>query len=45
MLIIDPMHNLFLGTAKRMKTIWMDDQLPLLTPAHIQTMQDRVNNM
>ncbi len=31
MLIIDPMHNLFLGIAKRMKNIWMDNALPLLT--------------
>ena len=45
MLIIDPMHNLFLGTAKRMKTIWMDNQQPLLTHAQIQTIQDRVNDM
>ena len=45
MLIIDPMHNLFLGTAKRMKTIWMDNQQPLLTHDQIQTIQDRVNDM
>ena len=42
MLIIDPMHNLFLGTAKRMKSIWINGAQPLLTPAQIQIMQDSI---
>ena len=45
MLIIDPMHNLFLGTAKRIKNIWMNDNNPLFTSTEIQTIQDRVNSM
>ena len=45
MLIIDPMHNLFLGTAKRMKNIWMNEQQPLLATAQIQKIQDHVYNM
>ena len=27
MLIIDPMHNLFLGTGKRMLNIWLESRL------------------
>ena len=45
MLIIDPMHNLYLGTAKRLKNIWLSDDKSLITSTQIQTIQDRVNNI
>ena len=40
--IVDPMHNLFLGTAKRMMEIWLE--LSILTRAdleHVQQIVDR----
>ena len=44
MLIIDPMHNIFLGSAKHMKNIWLNDDKPFITPNQLQNMQDCVNN-
>ena len=38
--IIDPMHNLFLGSAKRMQKQWFD----LLTNNDLSMIQDRVSN-
>ena len=40
MTIIDPMHNLFLGTAKRMLTIWKDQKL--LLPEHFERIQEKI---
>lgn len=45
MLIIDPMHNLFLGTAKRMKNMWLNDDETLVTKSQLQVIQNRANNM
>ena len=45
MLIIDPMHNIFLGSAKHMKNIWLNDDKPFITPNQLQYMQDCVNNI
>lgn len=42
MLIIDPMHNIFLGSAKHMKNIWLNEDKPLITSNQLQCMQDRV---
>ena len=38
--IIDPMHNLFLGTAKRMMEMWLE--LSLLTRADLEKVQQKV---
>ena len=46
MLVIDPMHNLFLGTAKHtLKDLWMNGDPAVLTPADLCTIQERVDNM
>ena len=46
MLAIDRMHNLFLGTAKHIiKDVWMSDDTPLLSPSHLRTIQDRIDNI
>lgn len=42
MTVVDPMHNLLLGTAKRMFSIWMD--MKLLGPQELKIIQDRVDN-
>ena len=42
MCIIDPMHNLLLGTAKHMLTIWKD--LNFLTHEHFKVIQEKVDN-
>ena len=42
MLIIDPMHNLFLGTAKRMINIWIDNNM--ISKEHFNNIQLYVNN-
>ena len=42
-LVIDPMHNLFLGTGKRMLSIWTS--LELLTKAHFEQIQLFVDSM
>ena len=45
MLAID-MHNLFLGTSKHIiKDVWMSDDTPLLSPSHLHTIQDRIDNI
>lgn len=41
MTIIDPMHNLFLGTAKRMLTVWKDQKL--LLPEHFDKIQEKIS--
>jgi hypothetical protein len=43
--VIDPMHNLYLGTAKHMfKNIWCGET-PLLSTRNLETIQERVDNM
>ena len=42
-LTIDPMHNLFLGTGKRMLSLWVE--LKLLTSTHFDQIQQFVDNM
>ena len=42
-LTIDPMHNLFLGTRKRMLSLWVE--LKLLTSTHFDQIQQFVDNM
>ena len=38
--IVDPMHNMFLGTAKRMfKTVWVEEGL--LNLKHLETIQTK----
>ncbi len=39
--IVDPMHNLFLGTAKRMIEIWLEHSI--LTQADLEHVQNRVD--
>lgn len=41
MCIIDPMHNLFLGTAKRVFTKWVEDDI--ITKTGLETIQRRIN--
>ena len=41
--IIDPMHNLYLGTAKKIFAIWVDKEI--LTPDKMATIQERIQNM
>ena len=41
MCVVDPMHNLLLGTAKHMLSIWTD--LKLLTSKEFMTIQDHVD--
>lgn len=43
MTIIDPMHNLFLGTAKRMLMMWKDHKI--LHSEHFEIIQNRVENV
>ena len=44
MLLIDPMHNLFLGTAKRMtQKIWLERQL--ITSRDLNTIHKRLRNV
>ena len=42
-LAIDPMHNLFLGTGKRILSLWKD--LDLLNKTHFDNVQNFVDNM
>lgn len=43
MLIVDPMHNLFIGTAKRiMKSLWINNGM--VTSEHLQLIQSRITN-
>ena len=42
--IIDPMHNLFLGTAKHMmKNVWLPNKI--LKPADLKSIQDLIDSM
>ena len=43
MLVIDPMHNLFLGTGKHMVNLWL--QLDLVTKQEFQSLQRTVDAM
>ena len=43
MIIIDPMHNLYLGSAKRLIALWMEKNL--LTSRDMSLIQDRVNSI
>ena len=43
MCIIDPMHNLFLGTAKRMFKIWCENDL--LTKADLRKLNERIEKV
>lgn len=43
MCIIDPMHNLFLGTAKRMVQIWKNDE-DILPSGSFSNIQEKVDN-
>lgn len=43
MLCIDPMHNLFLGTSKRMITLWIDHSL--VTKSHFCSIQEFINQI
>ena len=43
MCIIDPMHNLFLGTAKRVFTKWVEDDI--ITRTGLETIQTRINEI
>lgn len=40
--VVDPMHNLFLGTAKHMMEIWLDSST--LTASDLQHAQDKVDS-
>lgn len=40
---VDPMHNLFLGTAKKMFKIWTD--LKLFTPSQLKEIEDRIQSI
>ena len=42
MCIVDPMHNLFLGTAKRVLEIWRDTNV--LSHQNFQDMQEKIDN-
>ena len=42
--VIDPMHNLYLGTSKYiMKNIWLDKDSPLIHKKDFQIIQERVD--
>ena len=41
--VIDPMHNMLLGTGKYLMTMWKDNGI--LTKAHFEYIQDEVNSM
>lgn len=43
MLIVDPMHNLFLGSGKRMLEIWLKHEI--LTNIHFSLIQNKVDHM
>ena len=46
MLLIDPMHNLFLGTAKRMLHVWDDHKvLDLSNKSTCEQIQSKIDNM
>lgn len=41
--IVDPMHNLLLGTAKHMVSVWKDEGL--LSKDHFENMQETIDNL
>lgn len=41
--VIDPMHNLYLGTAKKIFRFWIETEI--LTPAKLEIIQKRIDNM
>ena len=44
--VVDPMHNLFLGTAKTfLKNIWLEDERPLLSKSDMITVQERIDSI
>lgn len=44
--IIDPMHNLFTGTAKHaMKNIWLDSEKPLLEKKNLLQVQEKLDKV
>ena len=44
--VIDPMHNLFTGTAKHiMRNIWLDSDKPLLEKNHLIQMQEKLDRV
>ena len=43
MCVIDPMHNLFLGTAKRVFSKWIESEI--ITKAGLETSQTRINEI
>ena len=43
MTIIDPMHNMYFGTAKHMLQIWID--LSIISKSDIQTIQSFVDSV
>ena len=43
MAVIDPMHNLYIGTAKHIINIWIKQGL--ITNADLKVIQDRVDSI
>lgn len=43
MSIVDPMHNLFQGTAKKMMKLWLG--LKVIHPEQLVTIQERVDSV
>jgi len=44
--VIDPMHNLYLGTAKHMmKNVWLNEESPLINSEDFKKMQETVDSM
>ena len=44
--MIDPMHNLFLGTAKQiMKNVWIDSQNPLMSENDLEKIQAKMDDV
>lgn len=45
MVVIDPMHNLFLGTTKHiLKDVWMGSN-PVITSSNLHSIQDGIDSM
>ena len=42
MCIVDPMHNLLLGSAKHMMNVWKE--LKLITDKHLEAIQEKVDS-
>ena len=43
MCVIDPMHNLFLGTAKRVFSKWIEEDI--ITKAGLEKLQERIEEI